>query len=321
MELIKGIIEKVTEANFDESGYVLFNKDISDAIEKGILRNGEEHYFKFGRREERKQFNSSKLKAVGDLRTTKMEKLVGRLRLDLEYEQIPNGKLNFLSDDLKSIFDITPTNNVSSLGYDSKLISLLENRYSEGLVLDCGAGLRQDYYSNVINFEIVNYFSTDVLGVGEVLPFRDETFDMVVSVAVLEHVKDPFRCAKEIMRVLKKGGTLFSAIPFLQPYHGYPHHYYNMTHQGHENLYKDYLDEYGLEVIDSLKPIHALSWFLNRYYQGLPRLQQVKFGSMRIRDFLGASPDKMLQNGIVHKLDLDTNKHLASGTLIIGTKK
>lgn len=55
--------------------------------------------------------------------------------------------------------------------------------------MDCGAGCRSDYYENVINYEIVSYDSTDVVGVGESLPFEDETFDAVLSCAVLEHVK------------------------------------------------------------------------------------------------------------------------------------
>ena len=76
-------------------------------------------------------------------------------------------------------------------------------------------GRRAVYFDNVVNFEIVPYDTTDVRGVGEELPFRDASFDAVVSIAVLEHVKDPFRCAREIARVLKPGGELICAVPFL----------------------------------------------------------------------------------------------------------
>jgi len=87
------------------------------------------------------------------------------------------------------------------------------------LVLDCGAGFRDMYYPNVVNYEIVAYPTTDVLGVGEELPFKDNSFDVVISVAVLEHVRYPWRCADEIARVLKSGGTLVAMVPFLQPLH------------------------------------------------------------------------------------------------------
>jgi len=95
---------------------------------------------------------------------------------------------------------------------------------------------------NVVNFEICSYPSTDVRGVGEKLPFKDNSFDGVLSLSVLEHVRDPFACAREIARVLKPGGKLYSSIPFLQPLHGYPSHYFNMTHQGHKRLYEDMLE-------------------------------------------------------------------------------
>ncbi|MGA8602935.1 MAG: class I SAM-dependent methyltransferase, partial [Beijerinckiaceae bacterium] len=56
----------------------------------------------------------------------------------------------------------------------------------------------------------------DIVGVGEHLPFESNTFDAVFSIAVLEHVRDPFRCAAEIARVLKRGGRFYCCIPFLQ---------------------------------------------------------------------------------------------------------
>ena len=85
---------------------------------------------------------------------------------------------------------------------------------------------------NVVNYEIVDYDTTDVIGLGDTLPFNDCVFDAVISIAVLEHVRYPFACAAEIVRVLKRGGELECSVPFLQPLHGYPHHYYNMTSQG-----------------------------------------------------------------------------------------
>ena len=77
-----------------------------------------------------------------------------------------------------------------------------------------------------------------MLGVGEALPFKDNAFDAVLSLSVLEHVRDPFACAAEIARVLKPGGKLICCVPFLQPLHGYPHHYYNMTGQGLRALFE-----------------------------------------------------------------------------------
>ncbi|MCU7374984.1 methyltransferase domain-containing protein [Paucibacter sp. O1-1] len=115
----------------------------------------------------------------------------------------------------------------------------------------------------------MDYDTTDVRGVGECLPFVDGAFDAVISIAVLEHVRDPFRCAAELVRVLKPGGELICCVPFLQPYHGYPHHYYNMTHQGLRALFERDLTVDSVEVIDSTGPVWALTWILQSWAQGL----------------------------------------------------
>lgn len=52
-----------------------------------------------------------------------------------------------------------------------------------------------------------------VVAKGEKLPFKKETFDLVVSFQVLEHVSDPFKIINEIGRVLKKDGYLYLAFP------------------------------------------------------------------------------------------------------------
>lgn len=48
---------------------------------------------------------------------------------------------------------------------------------------------------------------------GEDISFKDNTFDVIYSTMVLEHVKDPEKVIKESIRVLKKGGYLQFVIP------------------------------------------------------------------------------------------------------------
>jgi SAM-dependent methyltransferase len=80
------------------------------------------------------------------------------------------------------------------------------------------------------------------------MTFPDGSFDAVLCLQVLEHVRDPFRAAAEIHRVLRAGGTLFVTVPFLVQYHGrkveahHPDHesypdYWRFTHQGLEKLF------------------------------------------------------------------------------------
>lgn len=61
-----------------------------------------------------------------------------------------------------------------------------------------------------------------VEAVGEALPFADGLFDLVVSLAVLEHVKDVAKVLKEAFRVLKPGGWIYAEVPNnLFPFEGH----------------------------------------------------------------------------------------------------
>ncbi len=226
---------------------------------------------------------------------------------------------DFLSPELRSLASVVDTDNVSLLGYDDSVKELVDD-LRDGLVLDDGSGLKDWYLGHVVYFEIVDYPTTDVLGVGESLPFGDDSFDAVISIAVLEHVRDPFRCAAEIVRVLKPGGRVYAAVPFLQPYHGYPSHYYNMTLQGLENLFADGCTieqsgtpRYGL-------PILTLSWFLGRYVEGLPPAVAEEFRQKRVADLLGDGY-RFLDDEFVRALDTDANHDLASVNYLIATKR
>lgn len=230
-----------------------------------------------------------------------------------------DGFVDFLTDDLREKFNIIDTDAVSSNAYDMYAVSLIE-KHCDGLILDCGAGKRSVYYDNVVNFEIAAYDTTDVRGVGEVLPFKDNSFDAVFSLAVLEHVKDPFQCAREIIRVLKPGGDLMCCVPFLQPMHGYPHHYYNMTEQGIRNLFEPYIAIDRHDVYGTVRPIASLSWILNSWKDGLHGAVRDEFLNLKVSDLLG-NPDDYKERAFVKQLSREKNFELASATVIFGRKE
>jgi len=60
-----------------------------------------------------------------------------------------------------------------------------------------------------------NGFQEDAIqsGVGESLPFDNNSFDIVTSFQVLEHTQDPKQVLMEAIRVLKPGGYLYFNVP------------------------------------------------------------------------------------------------------------
>ena len=225
---------------------------------------------------------------------------------------------NYLDEEIRKDYGLANTDNVSSHGYDEYALEIINNN-KDGLVLDCGSGKRDDYLENVVNFEVVPYDSTDVVGLGEDLPFLNNSFDAVLSLNVLEHVKDPFKCASEISRVLKPGGKLYCVAAFLQPVHAYPDHYFNMTKGGMKLLFENKLSIDEQKVIHSGLPIFSLTWILQRWYASLPDSSKLQFLNKRISDLM-ASPIDYLNEDFVSNLPHEANEELASTTALFATK-
>ena len=74
---------------------------------------------------------------------------------------------------------------------------------------------------------------------------KDEEFDVVYSHQVLEHIPKPWIAAKEMVRVLKKGGVGIHTTCAFNPRHGLPefNDYYRFLPDGLEQLFD------GVEVI------------------------------------------------------------------------
>jgi SAM-dependent methyltransferase len=239
------------------------------------------------------------------------------LRNDMPHRM--DGKIfDFLSPELRSQFDIFDSDLVGTNMYDGDALTVIA-RHPDGLILDCGAGSRPAFYENVVNFEISAYPSTDVRGVGESLPFQDNSFDAIFSLNVLEHVKDPFLAAKELLRVLKPGGDLVVVVPLTQPTHGYPHHYYNMTAEGILNLFGSSINVGRVYVPQSTTAIWSIAWILRDWADGLDEQALAEFKSVTVEDLLNGAP-AFLDRSFVRNLSDQKNLQIAGSTTLIAKK-
>jgi ubiquinone/menaquinone biosynthesis C-methylase UbiE len=123
------------------------------------------------------------------------------------------------------------------------------NRKINVLDLGCGEGESIDLFK-AVNPDIVwygldidespevlnrtrtdtNFYSYD----GVNIPFPANTFDIVYSSQVFEHIRYPEQVIKEIVRVLKSDGCFFGSVSALEPYHSYS--LYNYTPYGFVQL-------------------------------------------------------------------------------------
>ena len=81
------------------------------------------------------------------------------------------------------------------------------------------------------NPQLQDFFVTD-----EYLPIADQTYDLVISTSVLEHLKNPDLALSEWFRVLKPNGELYIHTNFLYHEHGTPHDYFRFSIYGLEEL-------------------------------------------------------------------------------------
>jgi SAM-dependent methyltransferase len=103
-------------------------------------------------------------------------------------------------------------------------------RPAGGDALDLGCGPRDQYPPlHHLGFRYIGIDydnpAADMLADAHALPFADDSFDCVMSYAVLEHLHQPFVAMHEVARVLKPGGWFIGTVSQGEPFHNsYFHH-------------------------------------------------------------------------------------------------
>lgn len=104
----------------------------------------------------------------------------------------------------------------------------------------------------------------DIFGKAYDIPVEDDVADAIISSQVIEHLDKPIeKTLEESRRILKKGGILFLAFPFMYPIHAAPHDYVRYT----EFYMEKVLTEHKFEIIEK-KHIGGF-WYCTGMFMGL----------------------------------------------------
>lgn len=149
-------------------------------------------------------------------------------------------------------------------------------------------------YPELAEMKIID---TDVIDDGEKLEtFLDQTLDFVIALHFLEHTQDPIRTVENMLRVLKKGGIAFIAIPdkrftfdVNRPVHGFEHlrrdynegpawsmrrHYEEWVYHVKKVFGDQEIDELTNKLIEKQYSIHFHVWTENEMHEMFIRLKE-----------------------------------------------
>jgi len=146
-------------------------------------------------------------------------------------------KDDFFNDKIKKIF--SEKKQIIDIGGGLRIKTDRGNRFDQSRAWILPLLTRVDYKI----LDPVAKFNPDIVGDIHNLPLADNSVDVVICLAVLEHVVNPFLAVKEMRRVLKPGGYCFVYVPFLFYYHaslGYYQDYWRFTKDGVDLLFKDF---------------------------------------------------------------------------------
>lgn len=175
--------------------------------------------------------------------------------------------------------------------------------------------------ARVLSIDVLPLPAADIVAEAEALPLADACVDHLTSGATFEHVHDPVTAGAEVRRVLRPGGGFYIDTAFLQTYHGFPSHYFNMTAQAAETCLVGDLDVVHAGASPSGSPAVALGDFVQRLLASLPEATAARLRGLTLETLLRElEPERYAAGPITASLSEHTRRAMAAAVVVIARK-
>jgi SAM-dependent methyltransferase len=199
---------------------------------------------------------------------------------------------------------------------NKRLRSSLARHDQTKIIFNLGSGPAILHHrKDVINVDIFAFNEVDMVADALDLPINERSVDLIINIAILEHVADFEKIVGEMHRVLKKGGEFFCYLPFIAPFHAAPDDFHRWTMEGVKQYFQQFEKS---SVFIGVGPTSGMLWVVQEWLA-----IAFSFGSRTLHDVLFLllmiflAPIKLLDIVFIH---FPYAEKIASGFVVTGKK-
>jgi len=200
--------------------------------------------------------------------------------------------------------------------YHQHLKDLMARHDHKKIIINLGSGPaviknRKD----IINVDIFAFNEVDLIADAFNLPIQDQSVDVIINTAMIEHVSDPQKIVSEIHRILKKKGEFFCYLPFIVPFHAAPDDFHRWSIEGAKHCFRQFEK---ISVSIGAGPTSGMLWVIQEWLAIV-----LSFGSRTLHDMIFmllmilTSPIKLLDIILIR---FPYAEKIASGFIVTGKK-